>query len=195
MPKAEAWTRRSRLKRLVVDASVLRAASPEDSVHPTGSKCRDTLETILREGHEAAVTDDMVAEWNRHNSRSARRWRSRMSARRKMIRVKPADCKDVHNTLRQSRQMSESEVAAVEKDMHLIAAARSEVPSFPVANRAILSLDEVMRHILRKLTTETHVLDSLHWANPSNESDSLRAWLVEGKRPAPEWSLTTAGTV
>jgi hypothetical protein len=109
-----------------------------------------------------------------------------------MVKMRPADCEDVLTTLRQSRQISESEVAAVEKDMHLIAAARSAERSFPAANRAILSLDEVVRHILRKLTAETHALDRLHWTNPSNEFESLNAWLVEGRQPAASWRLTAA---
>jgi hypothetical protein len=189
VPRAEKRTKSSPSKRLIVDASVLRAASPDDSTHPTGSKCRDILETILRSGHEAAVTDEMVEEWNRHNSKSARRWRSRMSARRKMIKVKPTDCSDVMTALRQSHQFSEAEVAAVEKDMHLVAAARAFDRSLALANRAILSMDEIVRNLLRKLAAETRAIDRLHWANPATEYEPLRAWLVNGKPAAPEWRL------
>lgn len=194
MPKAEKQSKGVARKRLVVDASVLRAASREGSTHPIGSRCRDILETILGAGHESVITDEIVEEWNRHNSRSAIRWRSRMNARRRFKKVKPANCSDVLTTLHQSSKFSEPEVAAVEKDIHLVAAARSVDRSVSHANRAILSLDEVMRNLLRKLTTETRALDRLQWANPAYEFEPLQAWLADGRPAAPQWRLTALPT-
>jgi hypothetical protein len=144
VPRAEKRTRGSTSKRLVVDASILHAAGQEGSTHPNGSKCRDALILIREGGHAAAITDDIIEEWNRHSSRFARTWRIAMNARHKTLRVRPADCSDVLAALHQSRQLSQLEVAAAEKDMHLVAAARA-------ADRAILSLDELTRSILRKI--------------------------------------------
>ena len=183
MPRAEQRIKPSAAKRLVVDASELRAASPEESTHPIGSRCRDMLEVILQEGHGAAVTDDIMDEWNRHDSRSARRWRLRMSARRRIVKVIPADCTDVVTALRVTRLLSEPEIAAAENDMHLVAAARS-------ADHSVLSLDEITRAILRKLTAGTRVIDRLLWANPANEYQALHGWLTGGEPAAPQWLLS-----
>ena len=185
MPKAERQPRTLRPKRLVVDASVLRAAGSAESVHPVGARCRDTL-IVIRDGpHHIAITDEIVEEWNRHASGFARAWRVAMHARRKTIKVPPTDCADVITILRNSKNFSAPQTAVVEKDMHLVAAARS-------ADKTILSLDERTRVLLRALVAETRALDGVLWANPADEFDLLRGWLAEGGKAALQWRLNPA---
>jgi hypothetical protein len=194
VPRVEKHRKRSTSKRLVVDASVLHAASPEGSTHPTGSRCRDMLATILNKGHEAAITDDIMNEWRRHSSTWSKQWRYRMNARGLAKRVTAADCADVLTAIRRSRLLSERDAVAVEKDIHLVAAVRFVDRSIPAVNRAVLSIDELMRNILRRLAAETHALDRINWANPVTEFESLHAWFVDGRTAAARWQLTTAST-
>lgn len=185
MPKAERRARTFGSKRLVVDASVLRAAGAAESVHPVGARCRDMLMVIRKADHRIVVTDEISEEWNRHASTFARAWRVAMHARGKTIKVRPTDCADVLTILRNSKNFSAPQTAIVEKDMHLVAAARS-------ADKTILSLDERTRVLLRALTDETRALDGLLWAHPANEFDALRGWLAEGHKAAPRWRLNSA---
>ena len=108
-----------------------------------------------------------------------------MHARRKTVTVQPTDCADVITILRNSRNFSASQTAVVEKDMHLVAAARS-------ADKTILSLDERTRVLLRALAAETRALDGLLWAHPADEFDALRGWLAGGHKAAPRWRLNPA---
>ena len=105
-----------------------------------------------------------------------------MNARCLSKKVIPTDCAEVVTVLHASRQLSKVEVAAVEKDLHLIAAARS-------ADHFILSLDEVTRRVLRKLNGETHVLAALNWADPVSDYDGLPARLTTGQSADPAWGL------
>jgi predicted nucleic acid-binding protein len=185
VPATERRLKASASQRLVIDASVLHAASADGSSHPIGSRCRDTL-ILIREGrHAVAVTDEIIEEWNLHSSKFARAWRIAMNARRKTVPVRSSDCTDVLTVVRRSKQLSEQEVNAVEKDMHLVAAARS-------ASRSILSLDEITRAILRKLGSETRALDDFMWANPVSEFDLLRAWLNDKEPASPLFILAAA---
>ena len=125
MPKAERRARTSGSKRLVVDASVLRAAGAAESVHPVGARCRDMLMVIRKADHRIVVTDEISEEWNRHASGFARSWRVSMETRGKTIKVRPTDCADVLTILRNSKNFSAPQTAIVEKDIHLVAAALS----------------------------------------------------------------------
>ena len=117
-----------------------------------------------------------------------------MNARRRMIKVTPEDCADVLTALHQFGHFSERDVAAVEKDMHLVAAARFSDRSVPPTNRAVLSTDEAVRVLLRRLAPEARALDRLQWANPTQEFEPLRAWLADGEPASPLWRLAVAAT-
>ena len=143
------------------------------------------LMVIRKADHRIVVTDEISEEWNRHASGFARSWRVSMETRGKTIKVRPTDCADVLTILRNSKNFSAPQTAIVEKDMHLVAAARS-------ADKTILSLDERTRVLLRALTDETRALDGLLWAHPANEFDALRGWLAEGHKAAPRWRLNSA---
>ena len=141
---------------------------------------------VIRKGdHYIAITDEIIAEWDRHISGFARTWRVAMETRGKTIKVEPADCEEMITTLRNSKNFSAPQTAIVEKDMHLVAAARS-------ADKTILSLDERTRVLLRALVAETRALDGVLWANPADEFDLLRGWLAEGGKAALQWRLNPA---
>ena len=161
---------------VVVDASVLRAAGSDEAIEPIPSNCRDTLRTILQSARCAAVTKDIITEWNKHGSRFSRSWRTSMQARRLIKEVSPALCQDIQVRLEKSKFLSSAQKAAGEKDLLLIAAARS-------ADRSILSLDERSRTIYRNISTKTCSLGSLFWANPAEEYELIKSWLKNGTPP------------
>jgi len=72
---------------LVIDASVARAAG-DVSMNPTSRNCREFLQTVLQICHRMALTAPIQEEWNRHQSRFARDWRTSMVARKKIEVVK-----------------------------------------------------------------------------------------------------------
>ena len=59
-------------KRLVIDASVARAAGGEDATFPISVYCRDFLQAVLDISHRVVMTPDIRDEWNKHQSKSAR---------------------------------------------------------------------------------------------------------------------------
>lgn len=174
MPKAKKSKAAIASKKIVLDASVLRAAGAQDAVHPQPKNCRAALIAILEIPHRAAITEGILAEWKNHSSRFAKNWRNSMYARRLIVQVLPANCNDIYSSLRSSPHLSPSQITAGEKDILLIAAARS-------ADGVILSLDEAARNIFHKVTTATCALGSLLWANPVTEHKILQTWLRDGK--------------
>src|SRR5207302_9194650 len=81
-----------RSQSLIIDASVARAAGPEEATHPTAKHCRDFLLAVADICHRIVLSDAIEAEWNSHQSGFARRWRRSMFARKKIDRVKvPVD--------------------------------------------------------------------------------------------------------
>ena len=174
-------------KLLVVDASVLRAAGSDQAVHPVPAHCRDTLKTILELSHRAAITDAILEEWNRHQSGFARRWRSSMYARGRITRVQAHSCENVHIATRQSPTISENQIAAAAKDMHLVGAARS-------ADRTIISYDNAAKSAFRKLTATTGMIADLLWIDPVADIDPLRDWLTVAAKTQRHWRLGFQGT-
>ena len=185
MPRSDRRKKAPASKLLVVDASVLRASGSTDAIHPVAANCRDILMIILDVCHRTAVTAAILAEWNRHQSRFARTWRRSMYARGKVVSVPTAACSDVHTALKQSQDLSANEVSAAEKDLHLVAAARS-------ADRTIISLDNAALAVLRKLTPVTGAIADLFWIDPVLDLDRLRLWLAADGPPAPLWRIGPA---
>ena len=185
MPRLEPRGKASVSKLLVVDASVLRASGAEDAVHPVPANCRDLLKLILEVCHRTAVTDPIVEEWNRHQSRFARQWRGSMNARGKMQRVDATDCSDIRAMMHQPQALTATEVDAGEKDLHLVAAARS-------SDRIIISGDNAAQSVFRKLTSATRAIADVLWIDPVREIDPLRAWLGADGPTQPHWRLGSA---
>ncbi len=74
---------KARSRVLVIDASIARAAG-DMSVDPKSRNCREFLLAVRDHGHRMATTEPIIAEWNRHQSNFARRWRTSMMARKKI---------------------------------------------------------------------------------------------------------------
>jgi hypothetical protein len=162
---------RSRL--LVIDASIARAAG-DASAHPTAERCREFLQAVLDLCHRMVLTAPIQAEWNKHQSGFARRWRTSMMARKKVELVEIAP----HHSLekRIGRAASSVFIAAImEKDRHLIEAAL-------VAEERVFSLDDRVRKHFQQHATMLREVGSVHWVNPGTAGEAAVAWLKAAAR-------------
>jgi hypothetical protein len=156
---------------LVIDASIARAAG-DVSMHPTSRSCREFLQAVLQHGHRMAMTEDIQAEWNKHQSRFARGWRTSMVARKRIefVEVPP------HLTLekRIARAVAdEFLVAIIDKDRRLIEAAL-------MTERRITSLDDHVRKHLQDHLSQLPEVGSICWVNPCIPEEEAMAWLEAG---------------
>lgn len=159
-------------KRVVIDASIARAAGPEEAVFPTSKHCRDTLKTVLHVCHRLVMTDSIRSEWKLHQSRFAHTWLTQMYARRKVDYVAVAEDARARATAA-ACQSSEQQGDAVLKDYHLVEAALC-------ADRIVLALDDKVRRLLGRAAAHLPELQTLLWVNPDRTEESCIDWLGAG---------------
>jgi hypothetical protein len=156
---------------LVIDASIARAAG-DVSMHPTSRDCREFLQAVLKVCHRMAMTGPIQEEWNKHQSRFARGWRTSMVARKKIEFVEVAP----HLTLekRIERAVIDSHLTAIiDKDRRLIEAAL-------VTEERVISLDDHVRRHLQDHVARLPEVRSICWVNPCTTDEKAVAWLEEG---------------
>jgi hypothetical protein len=168
-------------RRLVIDASVARAAGGKGATFPLSKHCRDVLQTTLDVCHRVVMTDAIREEWNKHQSAFARGWRTAMIARKKII------FQDVppHLALREEIEAaaaSDRDRAALLKDIHLVEAANA-------ADRSVMSLDDTVRALLATAAGRIRLLKTIAWVNPGPDGERTCAWLRDGAPPAKEHLL------
>ena len=160
-------------KRLIIDANVLRSAGGENATHPTSKHCREILEAVLSICHKACISADLEVEWDKHQSKYAKIWRTAMTSRRKLIRINLLPREELLQQIVAFYQDLETSqiILAVEKDFHLVAAAIE-------TDWIIISLDNKMRDILANICDHTPPLTRIMWVDP-NEADIID-WLRQG---------------
>jgi hypothetical protein len=161
-------------KRLVIDASVLRASG--ESVHPVSRACREFLEHVRDICHRAVVTEAILNEWRRHQSKFASRWRLSMYASRKIVKIQIAPDRSMRRRL-QRQGLTLAEKDAMLKDVHLIEAALA-------ADKIVASLDDEARRLFNVAELNTVV-----WVNPVAHHEDCLTWLADGAEPAERWLL------
>jgi hypothetical protein len=112
-------------RRLVVDASVASAAG--QTMHPTSFRSREFLGEVLKISHRIVMTVSLAAEWDRHQSLYAARWRAEMRTRNKVVDIADVQNEEVRRQVVGSR--------AIQKDLHLIEAALA-------TDKVVISLDD-----------------------------------------------------
>src|SRR4051812_31115831 len=118
------------------------------------------------------MTAPIQEEWNKHQSRFARRWRLSMMARRKVKIVEI----EVHSFLeRRFPKVAASPfiLAIMEKDRRLVEAAL-------LSDQRIASLDETVRKHFRDHGERLPELRKICWVNPDNVDDDVCDWLKNG---------------
>jgi hypothetical protein len=160
-------------KRIVVDASIARAASERAAAEAVA--CRNVLDTILAYPHWLAFTDAIQSEWRRHQSRYAETWFRMMVNARLVVRVNAV--RDIRRYgvliahLEKSGQTAKAD--ALEKDYHLIDAARAR-------DRLVLTGDDKLRKMLIELRERLGPVGKVILANPAEPAEEVDAWLRRG---------------
>lgn len=167
-------------KNLVIDASLARAAGPQNSPHPLARQCRHFLDTVLLVCHRIVFTTGIKEEWTKHQSSHARAWLVAMRSRRKVI------FKDIptnHKLCQLLKANSSSDLASREimKDSHLLEAALE-------FDKIVISLDETVRRYCATIAVTEDILKRIIWENPGSSADALSSWLKMG---APRTSNNT----
>jgi hypothetical protein len=163
---------RKGVRRLVVDASV--AGEPS-------KKCRAFLEAILEICHSIIMTQEIAEEWKNHAIRSARKWRVRMEARKKVQRIRNIENCELRDKIK-IRATKEKEREAMLKDVILIEAALA-------SDTIVISLDETVRSVFSKASRTIGELRNIVWVNPERPEEQPIPWLKNGARPEKSRTL------
>src|SRR4030066_472694 len=161
-------------KRLVIDASVARAAGGEDATLPMSKYCRDFLQATLTICHSAVMTSEIENEWKKHQSKFASRWRRSMEGRKKIFRSDNTGNNELRSKL-VSIHVSKADKKVMLKDMHLIEAAL-------ITDKIVVSLDEKVRELFDANTVKLGELKNAVWINPCKTDEKPIAWLEAGAR-------------
>ncbi len=130
------------------------------------------------------MTPDLRDEWNKHQSNFAAKWRRSMVARRKFCWVEPADSTELWQAIAATTE-SDKGIAAMSKDLHLLAAALA-------TDHIVIACDEAVRQLFAVASRDVAELRSIAWVNPSQAEESAIAWLQQGA-PIEEHGLGSGG--
>lgn len=117
------------------------------------------------------MTDELQAEWNKHESTFARKWRVSMIAKRKYKFCKSVTLSELRNKLEQLK-MEHKTREAIWKDICLVEAAIA-------TDKIIISLDDKVRDYLVEVSENIPEVKLILWLNPDKESESVK-WLEKG---------------
>lgn len=157
-----------KVMRLVIDASIARAAS--NSEHPTPKNCRDFLEAFLTNGHKAVMSPDLQEEWQRHRSNFTQIWRRRMYARKLWVVIDPCTDDALRNKIENCGQEEEA-ITAMIKDTHLLEAALA-------TDKFVFALDDKARNYFKIAAKQVGLIREIGWLNPNKEHEVSVSWLA-----------------
>ena len=162
---------KQRPRQLVIDADIVNSAS--EAKYPISSTCRKFLDTVLDVGHHVVMTNAIREEWHRHMSRYSRRWRRRMWARKRVVKIIGERDETLRGRIDAS--VSQDQQAMVAKDVHLVEAALA-------TDRLITSQDERVRSALRTASNNVGELKRIVWVNPTRGDEAPIDWLRDGAK-------------
>ena len=176
-------------KRLVVNASVARAAGGVEATASVSVNCTEFLETFRNECvHHVVMTPELSEEWDENQSKFAATWLRSMIARKRFDYEDPP----VNQALRdeiEGTATRETEIEVMRKDFHLLEAARS-------TDQAIISLDETVRGLFARATQHVGEIRDIVWVNPERtEEEEPIEWLKNGAPPDDHRKLHAWGIV
>jgi hypothetical protein len=165
-------------KSIVIDASIACSCGERgpEIQEKRGRALRDFLMKMLHETeHHAVMTREIGDEWNAHSHRFARIWRVWMEGKRRI------DHLDVIPDQRLKEKIeiidcSDRDLQFMLKDLRLIDAAIE-------ADNTIASLDEKVRALYAKASTDIVELKDIIWINPTNDDEGSILWLLNGANP------------
>ena len=163
-------------KRLVVNASVARAAGGEEATVSVSINCTEFLETFRDEcSHHIVMTPELSEEWEENQSKFAATWLRSMIARKRFDYVKPSVNKALRDKIEKTAT-NEKEVEDMQKDFHLLEAALA-------TDQSIISLDEAIRKCFARAAQRVGEIRNIVWVNPDHTEERLLDWLQNGAPP------------
>ncbi len=127
------------------------------------------------------MTPAIQAEWNQHQSGFARKWRSSMVARKKLILLNVVERQDIRQRV-ELENFTQDQKNAMLKDCHLVEAAIS-------TDKRIISLDDAARNLFVVLSDNVADLQDVLWVNPVSDVDQVMSW-IEGAPNEAKWTLS-----
>lgn len=172
------------LKRIVVNASVARAAGGEDATASVSINCTVFLETFRYQcSHHIVMTPELSEEWNAHQSIFAAGWLKSMIARKRFDFVEPPMNPKLRYNIEKTA-LNKNEIPAMRKDFHLLEAARE-------TDQTIISLDETVRGCFARATRRVGEIRNIVWVNPEHTEEEPLVWLKNGAPPEDHRQLRT----
>ena len=163
-------------KRLVVNASVARAAGGEEATASVSISCTEFLETFRDEClHRVVMTLELSEEWETNQSKFAAGWLRSMIARKRFDYVEPSVNQALRDEIEQTAA-SEKEIADMQKDFRLLEAAQE-------TDQTIISLDETIRRLFARASQHVGEIRDIIWVNPSYAEEEPVIWLQNGALP------------
>ena len=176
--------RPTNVKRLVVNASIGRAAGGEEATASVSINCTEFLESFRTEClHHIVMTPELSAEWNRIRSVFTRTWLKSMVARKRFHYVGSALNQALCNKIETSTSR-EKEVKAMWKDFHLLEAALA-------TDQTIISRDEIIRGCFARAAQSVDEIRHIVWVNPVHSEEAPITWLKNGAPPEDHRQLRT----
>jgi len=163
----------SKMRRsLVIDSNIGRAAG--ETEHPISSQCRKFLNEVRTICHRMVVTEDIRNEWNRHESKFSKKWRTSMARMGKLVAVDPQAGRSLDKDIETFATTTKKKDAML-KDAHLLIAAME-------SDRIVVSKDDNARKFFSELSESVKEIGEVAWVNPvSAEADTI-AWLKAGAK-------------
>jgi len=164
--------------RLVIDACVAQSAGDEKPTAAEACNCRDMLLEVYKNKHKMVLTDFIIDEWNRHQSRWSFTWRTEMYKSSFFEYVR--DCADGPLWQKIVLDMKNPfEVEQRHKDFGYIEAAL-------VTDRTLISSDRKSRNAYSTIARTVTELRDIVYVNPCEPNDSPIGWIRNGA-PSDDW--------
>ena len=166
------------MKRIVVNASVARAAGGEDATASVSINCTEFLESFRDQtSHHIVMTLELSEEWDEHQSNFAAAWLANMIATKRFHYIKLPQNRTLHEKI-EATATQEKDINAMLKDFHLLGAALA-------TDKTIISLDETVRALFARATQQVGEIWDIIWVNPDRITEEQPiTWLQNG--PPPE---------
>lgn len=149
---------------MVIDASVARASGGLTG-NSYSQAALEILTRVLEGRYPVLMSARIRDEWNRHQSRFARQWRTSMMARRLISVDEPPQNEGLRRILAANEEgIRELRVA---KDLHLVEGAI-------YGGGVLITLDNQLRADLAALNPNAH--NQIRWVNPQSEYDLDAIW-------------------
>ena len=164
------------LKRLVVNASVARAAGGAGATELVSISCTEFLETFRDESsHHVVMTFELSEEWDEHQSNFAAEWLGNMIATRRFHYIKLPQNRVLYDEI-EATGVREADINAMLKDFHLLGAALA-------TDQTIVSLDETIRGLFARASQQVNEIRHIIWVSPDRMEEHPITWLQNGAPP------------